>query len=149
MPTGTSGNILFDTNVYLRVLHSELYAHQHRERFSRLAPRTFLCSVVAGELYAGAVDIPGLRTVDRLLAPFAAVNRVVFPNHHDWVEMGRINAGLLLRYPRYRAKLMSLQNDILIAMSARRIGAAVVTENARDFQLIQEVAPFSLLVLRP
>ena len=32
----------------------------------------------------------------------------------------------------------------VIALSARRIGATVVTHNARDFRLIQRYRPFSL-----
>jgi len=44
----------------------------------------------------------------------------------------------------WRSKLPALLNDILIALSARRIGATVVTHNARDFRLIQRYRPFSL-----
>ena len=68
-----SGHVLFDTNVYLRVLRSEAYARSHLERFTRLAPRTYLCSVVVAELYAGARTLSGVRLIDGLLAPYLRV----------------------------------------------------------------------------
>ncbi len=42
----------------------------------------------------------------------------------------------------------SIVNDLLIALSARSIGAAVVTQNERDYQAIQAVRPFQLIVVR-
>jgi predicted nucleic acid-binding protein len=38
-------------------------------------------------------------------------------------------------------------NDCLIALSSRQVGATVITRNERDFRLIQQVAPFSLVVV--
>lgn len=145
----TSANTLFDTNIYLRVLHSEAYARRHQNRFARFAPRTYLCSVVAAELYAGAHAVQSIRLVDSLLAPYIRVNRVVFPNHNDWTAMGKVTASILRTTPGYRSKLPALQNDILIALSARRIGATVVSENEEDFTLIQRFVSFALLGLPP
>lgn len=145
----TSANILFDTNIYLRVLHSELYARRHQERFARFAPRTYLCSVVAAELYAGAHTVQSLRLIETLLAPYLRVRRYVFPNHNDWVAMGKVAARILRATPGYRSKLPALQNDILISLCARRIGATIVSENGEDFILIQRSVSFSLLVLAP
>ena len=36
----------------------------------------------------------------------------------------------------------SIVNDVLIALSARSIGATVVTQNERDYRAIQFVRPF-------
>lgn len=145
----TSGNIFFDTNIYLRVLHSEEYTRRHQERFAQLAPHTYLCSVVAGELYAGAHTIQATRLVEDLVAPYVRVSRLVYPNHKDWVDMGKVTADIMVTRPDYRSKLPALQNDILVALSAKRIGAAVVSENAKDFALLQNFLSFSLLVMRP
>jgi len=41
----------------------------------------------------------------------------------------------------------SLVNDVLIALSARAIGATVLTSNARDFAAIREVRSFELTVV--
>jgi predicted nucleic acid-binding protein len=142
-----SGHVLFDTNIYLRVLRSEAYARRHLERFARLAPRTYLCSVVAAELYAGARTLSGVRLIDGLLAPYLRVGRVAFPNHNDWLDMGKTAAeiGLIDRGSRFR--VTAIENDILIALSAKRVGAVVVTENARDFSLIREHLSFAYVAM--
>lgn len=41
----------------------------------------------------------------------------------------------------------SITNDVLIALSARSIGATVVTQNGRDYRAIQAVRPSQLLVI--
>ncbi len=40
-------------------------------------------------------------------------------------------------------------NDILLALSARRLGADLFTFNREDFELIRRHKAFSLKVLRP
>lgn len=142
-------NILFDTNIYLRVLSSDAYAAHHHERFAQFAPRTYLCSVVAGELYAGTHTARTRRLVDGLLAPYHRVNRLVFPLPGDWERMGKVMADIARKQPSYRSKLPALQNDVLIALSAIRIGATVVSENTKDFVLIRQFVTFSLLSLSP
>ena len=69
MSLATSANILFDTNIYLRVLSSDAYATHHHERFAQFAPRTYLCSVVAGELYAGTHTVQRIDSIRHLAVP--------------------------------------------------------------------------------
>jgi len=38
-------------------------------------------------------------------------------------------------------------NDVLIAISARRIGAMIITQNAKDFEAIRELRPFPLMIV--
>ena len=45
------------------------------------------------------------------------------------------------------ARSGSLVNDVLIALSARSIGATVITRDARDFAAIREIRPFALTVV--
>ncbi len=63
--------------------------------------------------------------------------------------MGKVAARLLRTAPGYRSKLPALQNDILIALSAKRVGATIVSENEKDFVLIQRFVSFSLFPLSP
>ena len=42
------------------------------------------------------------------------------------------------------ASAYGLVNDVLIALSARSIGATVITQNERDFVAIQTIRPFKL-----
>jgi predicted nucleic acid-binding protein len=145
----TFANVLFGTNIYPRILHSEVHERLHRERFARFAPRTYLYSVVAAELSAGAPTVQSVRLVDHLLAPYLRVGRLAALHHNDWISMGKVTAHILRTAPSYRSKLPALQNDILIALSAKRVGATVVSENEEDFALIQRFVSFSLLPLLP
>ncbi len=45
------------------------------------------------------------------------------------------------------ATTSSLVNDVLIALSARTIGAVVYTQNERDFAAIQSVRQFKLALI--
>ena len=47
------------------------------------------------------------------------------------------------------ASARGLSNDVLIALSARAIGAVVVTQNDRHFAAINRVRPFKLSIVRP
>jgi predicted nucleic acid-binding protein len=103
--------------------------------------------VVAAELYAGARTIQGVRIVDGLLSPYARVGRVVFPTHADWVDQGKVLASVGFKQAGFRSRLPGLQNDVLIALSARRIGATIVTENPRDFALIHSFVAITFVAV--
>jgi len=46
-----------------------------------------------------------------------------------------------------RGRRASLPNDVLIAMTARRVGATLYTGDAQDFDAIRDVLDFSLEVV--
>jgi predicted nucleic acid-binding protein len=71
----------------------------------------------------------------------------VTPTFDDWTEAAALVTAIELRDRGWRSKLPALLNDILIALSARRIGAMVVTRNRDDFLLIRRHTGFSLRVL--
>jgi predicted nucleic acid-binding protein len=56
-------------------------------------------------------------------------------------------ARLRQRVPAVRSKVRGLWNDLLIGLSARQIGAIVVTHNAADFTMLQRYAGFLLRVV--
>jgi predicted nucleic acid-binding protein len=61
-------------------------------------------------------------------------------------------AGLVLRALRLAGREIrraSLVNDVLIALTARSIGAMLYTADAEDFESIRQVRDFSLAVVRP
>jgi len=65
-------------------------------------------------------------------------------NEEDWGKTGMVMAKLGQKYG-FEAKYISkIQNDVLIACSARRIGAFVVTQNKIDFQRIKEFIDFRI-----
>jgi predicted nucleic acid-binding protein len=61
------------------------------------------------------------------------------------MRSGLVVRALAVRHGFEVARLRELHFDVLIAVGARRIGAHLITCNARDFQAIHEVLPFKLL----
>ena len=70
--------------------------------------------------------------------------RLIVPDDRDWRQTGGIISRLRKKYGFETRYLSRIQNDILIACSARKIGAFVVTKNERDFQRIGEFVDFQI-----
>jgi predicted nucleic acid-binding protein len=65
-----------------------------------------------------------------------------------WRDAGAVLSELWRNARGYRTAMHGgLVNDVLIALSARGIGATVVTRNRRHFELIRDVRSFALEVL--
>jgi predicted nucleic acid-binding protein len=135
--------MVFDTNVYVAALREGLGGASFG-RLEDAAPRTFLASVVSAELRAGALDEAGRRAVIELGQHFQRVGRVVVPTAGSWNDAGDLLARIARREPSFRMKLRGLRNDALIALSARQVGATLVTENLHDFELLRRYVRFEL-----
>ena len=59
-------------------------------------------------------------------------------------EAGDVLRLLQSRHDYRLASRHSIVNDVLIALSARSIGATVVTQNARDYRAIRSIRSFRL-----
>jgi len=140
--------ILLDTNVYLLAIKSDEGASFFDRRFVPLVFQTYLSSVVVEELYAGALDLGAVRLVERYVGSLEKAGRVTNPSFQDWKEAGQLVARMTHREPRHKPKIQQMLNDILLALSARRIGAELFTFNRDDFELIRRYKPFSLRILR-
>ena len=141
MPAGRW--VVFDTNVYVAALREGVNGPAFARMRDR-APRTFLVSVVSAELRAGARDQTGRLAVIELVERFERVGRVVTPDARSWDLAGDVLADIRRREPGLRAKIASLWNDALIALSARQIGASIVTDNVKDFELLRRSVRFDL-----
>lgn len=140
--------LVIDTSVYLTVLRDERFALDFRKRYAREIPRTFFSSVVVQELLAGARTPRHRRQAAALYEPFERVRRILSPTHAVWKDAGRVIAVLAVKYPDIRSRLQpGFLNDVLIALSARSIGAAVLTRNQDDFVLIRSLRSFPLEVV--
>lgn len=104
----------------------------------------FMCVVVLEELYAGAHDPASVKLLDKLYDVFVSANRLVVPDGQDWRKAGKIIAQLERKYGFEEKYLARISHDILIALCARRIGATVVTNNAKDFLRIREYVDYKL-----
>jgi len=100
------------------------------------------CSVVVlAELSRGARSRPMRRFVDEL----AKNLRVIAPNEREWIQSGQI-LNRIVAAKRYDInKTRELHFDVLIALTARRIGAYLITCNVDDFTAIRETLDFNLV----
>jgi predicted nucleic acid-binding protein len=102
-------------------------------------------SVVLSELRRGARTPRARRLVETL---FRLAKIQWAPGPSDWWEAGRIvrKIGDALDWDTH--KRQAFQNDALIALTARRYGAAVVTADRMDFELLAAESRISILVVR-
>jgi len=110
-------------------------------------PGSFLLSaIVLTELSAGASDDSERKLYERLFRAYQKEGRLIVPNDEDWLLTSKIlflltnsrrrsGHGKLKRLPPGASQRLAL--DVLIAVSARRCKAQVVTENWADFKAIQ------------
>jgi predicted nucleic acid-binding protein len=116
-------------------------------RFLPLVFQTYLSSIVVQELYAGALNTAAIALVERHVGTLERAGRVVTPTFQDWKEAGRLVAQITRKEPGRKRKIQQMLNDILLALSARRLGADLFTFNRDDFELIRRHKPFSLTIL--
>jgi predicted nucleic acid-binding protein len=70
---------------------------------------------------------------------------VIAPSERDWAESGRIVSQLAAAHGYDVHKTREIHFDVLIALTARRIGAVLITCNASDFSAIREHLNFKLV----
>ena len=138
--------LLFDTNVYIAAIRGGLFCPAFRILQEKL-PRTHLASVVSAELLAGAITPAARRVVLDFIRLAHGVHRVVVPSADSWERAGVLLGEIRQKEPSLRSKLPTLWNDLLIALSARQIGATVVTGDIRDFELLRRYLRFNLHIL--
>jgi len=82
-----------------------------------------------------------------VVAAFDRVDRILVPSGAVYEDAGQALRALQASRGIRVAGSASLVNDVLIALSARSIGATVMTSNVRDFAAIRAVRPFKLSVV--
>lgn len=134
----------YDTNVFIRYNPAGFPAG------------FFMSAVVVQELTAGAKDAAEVRMYDHMWKRFEAAGVLLVPTAEDWWIAGKVLNSLLrgLRsHKRGRIAAISkeeqqrLIRDVLIARTARRVNAAVVTENVADFEKIKNFC--DIRIIRP
>ena len=110
-------------------------------------PRNFrMSAVVLMELGASAKDESRRKSYEHAFHQFQQNDLLIVPNAEDWLLASKIifllteakrreGRGRLKRMPPGASQRLAL--DVLIAVSARRWKAQVVTENWTDFKAIQ------------
>jgi len=134
--------VVIDTNIYIDWLNEGRYEDII---FQREAVK-HLSAVVLMELLAGAFSTRDRRLIRDIILPFAKANRLITPTVSLYEEAGHVLRRLQRVHGYSMPSAYGLVNDVLIALSARSIGASVITQNERDFAAIQSVRPFKLVV---
>lgn len=129
MPTVT-----YDTNIFIT-------------RKPEYFPAGFVMSaVVIQELAAGAVDDSALKQLNAARRDYEKAERLLVPTGEDWWLAGRVLNSMLRGLKSRRGGLTPklpdsekhrIISDVLIAATARRAGALVVTDNLKDFEKIR------------
>lgn len=125
--------VIFDTSIFIAYNPIKL-------------PADFLMSaVVIQELAAGAADNSELKAFDAARKEYEKETKLVVPNSEDWWLAGKV-LNLLLRGVKSRSRGQATRigkteqqrivRDVLIARSAKRENALLVTNNISDFTKI-------------
>jgi predicted nucleic acid-binding protein len=134
--------LVIDTNIYIDWFN----AGRHEDILFQRDAVKHLSAIVWMELRAGAFSSADRRLVRRVASAFEKTGRILAPSRNVFDEAGDALRSLQQRGVRVEAS-HSIVNDVLIALSARSIGATVVSQNERDFRAIQAVRPFELRVV--
>jgi predicted nucleic acid-binding protein len=135
--------LLLDASVYIQAIRDQ--------RYELLAARVvggdviYLSAVVAAELMRGATDARSLRELDKQWRDFRKVGRLITPQAGDWYEAGVVLRRIAANYGYESIGQARLLPDLLIALSARRMGITVVTLNVADFERIAEFRRFAVV----
>ena len=132
--------VVIDTNVYVDWFNK---GRHEAVLFQREAVK-YLSAVVFMELSAGAFSAGDRRLVREVTSAFAKAGRILVPTVTIYEEAGDVLRRLQQSRGYTMASAYGLVNDVLIALSARSIGATVITQNERDFVAIQTIRPFKL-----
>lgn len=137
MPSRTVELAVIDTSVYIENFRAGRFTQ-------RIAESSFLfrgVSVVIHELLRSA-----RRPEEREFALDLAANlRLYTPTERIWLDSGDIVTRIAVTKGYERRKIQELSFDVLIALTARAIGATVITLNGQDFMDIQQYRRFRLI----
>jgi predicted nucleic acid-binding protein len=134
---------ILDTNVYIGHWERELYGNTLASVRASFIVRQ--SSVVLSELRRGARAREAIRAVEGL---WRQAVTAWAPTADDWWAAGKLVQTIGAEEGWDRAKRRAFQNDMLIALTARRHGATVVTADVSDFALLQRRLHLKILPAR-
>jgi predicted nucleic acid-binding protein len=136
--TSTTANLaILDTSVYIDNLRSGRF----KQEILDLKFVVRLSAVVLAELSRGGRS----REMKRFVDDLAKNLRIITPNEREWIQSGRIVNRLVAAKGFDVHKTREIHFDVLIALTARRIGAYLVTCNVDDFTAVGEFLDFNLV----
>jgi predicted nucleic acid-binding protein len=130
--------VVLDTSVLI----DHLRTARHAQRMADLDRLVRFSSVVLSELWRGATQA----AEQQLLRSLEQNHPILTPTEKNWLESGRILAGIRADHGFEPHKLRGLHFDVLIALTARTYGACLITSNRADFELIRGYRKFKMEV---
>jgi predicted nucleic acid-binding protein len=130
--------VVLDTNLYIDWINRGL----REETMVGGGLTRYLSAVVVMELRAGARTRGGRAAVDSLIRGYSLADRLITPAAGTFERAGSLLRRLKLAGREVRSA--SFVNDLLIALTARALGATVLTANHADFEAIRRIEPFAL-----
>lgn len=129
---------LLDTHVVIGFFRNPGQREEFELRTHR--PLLFMSSIVALELFAGCRTPQQGKALESFLKPFEKAGRMVTPDHGSFREAGRVLTALG-REGMGTAHRRFIVNDVLLAVTAAKSGAVLITANSKDFSLIEKHTP--------
>jgi predicted nucleic acid-binding protein len=124
--------VMLDTKVYIDWMN----AGEHEAWVVGGQLVRHMSTVVLMELEAGAKTVSTQRAVAALGRTFDRVDRLVQPTRGAWVRAGAVLRKL--RGSGREVRRASLVHDVLIALTAREIGATLLTRDESDHGAIRQ-----------
>ena len=131
--------IIIDTGVYFDLFNRG----HHKEIINPFQNVTYLAYPVLHELWMGLKDRREIRLLTAWRDRFIQLQRLIVPTVTTLVLIGeaclqlKATGKLDPTHPKH-------YNDVTISAAARQVGATVITNNTKDFQIIQSVIDFDL-----
>lgn len=125
---------IFDTNIWIAY------------KLKRLPADLIMSAVVMQELVTAATDKTDVRNFKASKDKYEREGKILVPDSNDWWQVGvilnsylrRLKAKAGGRTPRLQQNEKArIVRDALIAVTANRVGALVVTDNLTDFEKIR------------
>jgi predicted nucleic acid-binding protein len=120
--------VVFDTSIII----DHLRIGRHQQRIAATTGLVRNSAVVLEELSRAATKPREQEFVERL----ARNHAVLTPTENNWLDSGRLLSTIHAAKGFGPEKLRDLHFDVLIALTARSVGARLVTSNRADFELI-------------
>jgi predicted nucleic acid-binding protein len=131
-----SNFVVFDTSIFI----DHLRTGRHQQRIAATTGLVRNSAVVLEELSRAATKPREQESVERL----ARNHPVLTPTENNWLESGRLLSTIHAAKGFGPEKLRDLHFDVLIALTARSVGARLVTSNRADFELIASYCKLQL-----
>lgn len=128
---------ILDRSVYIENLRSRRF----KQEILDLKLVVGCGAVVLAELSRGA----RFREMRRFVDGLAENLRIIAPTEREWSESGENICPLMAEYGYDVNKTREIHFEVLIELTARRIGAYLITCNSKDLIAIQRYVGFELI----